>query len=998
MKQKPHTCLLIGWIVLVVASAPALHSAQAPAELRGRISNQATSDNLGGATVRVEGTTHMTYTERDGTYVLRNLPPGQATVRVTYPGLDPATADVTLTAGVTSRHDFALTSAIYVLPEYTVAGTREGNALAIVRQEQSPTVMNTVSSDAFGSISQDNIANVLRRLPGVVGEVHATNVGSISVRGMDEQHTVVSIDGTAGAGASIETDGIGASTGSLGRASLPLGSVPAEFIESVEVIKTPTADMDADSLGGVVNLRTKSAFDAKGRTLNLTAGVNYNLTRGKDVNPTKSEYLFPSFQLVYGDVYNVLGGENNLGMFITGKYSVSGETTGVIRVNPAPDWDFQGPTLPNTVAFPDSFQFWRNDTSSFNAKFDYKLAEGSSIGLSGGYTKYRRSKDDMRPRLDGGSRVVGVGPNHELSSDTLWVFDNAQLELLRQTHIRETETWRWSLQGDHRMDTVRMTWDLTYSPSSEVWEWKALQLMTTADVISFHWDRSSYMHPKFIQTGGRSVFTNNMDNLARNTIRAEHNLSSHDVYGARFDIEKSFDRWRMPFKVKTGLRVRREDRDVDYNIMRGGTNILAALGPDFSAYVDPRWTYDFHGGMPNVPMPDPVRFYADAGIRYVPGGNPNNPAVPYVWDPAFISINENNVITASSQNDWATRDTVSAAFLQSEVKLAERLRMTAGLRYEKTDVSVTMPFDDVRAPTVAERWAKSHTFKSDYDTWFPNIQFRYEPWNRVIFRAAHSTTIGRPRIGDIAGRISVDEQNEIVSFSNSALSPQKGQNIDLSVEYYFEPVGVVSVGVFRKRLDNFITSTTFPITGNEFGLELGEWVGWEGRTKENIGKGTVDGIELNYSQQFSFLPGLWKGFGVYANWTQLSSKGDFGELNPPPHIPVKNVLPKFRPKTGNAGLSYAYGRWDLRLMWNHTAAYLEAPNFARLDLSLYRGKREQIDFFGSFQLTPRIQMFAEVLNIGPEDDTAYFGVVSGPRQRDTVYMPTMLSVGMKARY
>lgn len=998
MKTNRLLSRLAATLALLVS--PITHadvSAQPTAELRGRVSNRATGDNLGNAIVRIEGTSHVAYTERDGSYILRNLPPGQATVRVTYPGLDAASANVDLSPAAIARQDFALVSDIYVLPEYTVAGSREGNALAIARQERASTVLNSVSSDAFGSISQNNIANVLRRLPGIVGEMTAANVSSISVRGMDEQHTVVSIDGTAGAGASQFTDGIGDAVYPTGRASLPLGSVPAEFIESVEVVKTPTADMDADSLGGSINLKTKSAYDSTGRLLKLTVGSNYNLTHGSkvDANSNNKSYIFPSLQLVYGDVYDVLGNQNNLGLLLTAKHYVSPEVTGVTQVDPAADWDFEGPTLPERILFPTSLQFSRNESTSFNVKLDYKLWEKSKISLSAGYTNYKRFKDDSRPRLDGGTRAVDVGPILSESSDTLWVFRNQQQVFLRQIVLNEVETWRWNVQGDHRLESAHITWDLTYSPSRQEDSWMATQNIIAADLISFNWDRSNFDKPVFIQTGGRDIRENNMDNVTRFRAFARDDIMTHDVFGARLDVEKHFgDSSIIPLTVKAGLRYRQEERDLNQN--RFDSEAFPTIGRDFSTYVDPTFTYDWPGGLPNTYIPDTRRFFADAGIRYVPEGAPDNPVLPYVYDPAVVQ--ERNSIRDSSRNDWVSRDGVSAVFLQGEFELARELRMTAGIRFERTKVTLTTPFEDLQAPPPVERWTSRRTFRTEYDNVFPNLQFRYEPWKRVIFRAAYSTTIGRPKIADLAPRMSANEVTEVVSFGNAALKPQEGKNIDLSVEYYFEPVGVLSLGVFRKKLNNFVAPASFIITGNEYDMDLSEFVGWEGRTKENVGNGTVEGLEFNYSQQFSFLPGRWRGLGVFFNWTALTSSGDFGEYNPPPNIPLKNVLPKFRPESGNVGISYAYGRWDLRLMWNYVAAYLEFPDFVDFSRSLYRGSRDQFDFFATYQLTPRFQIYLDLINIGPENDRAYFGKVAPARQRDTFWLSTMLSTGVKMSF
>jgi TonB-dependent receptor len=417
--------------------------------------------------------------------------------------------------------------------------------------------------------------------------------------------------------------------------------------------------------------------------------------------------------------------------------------------------------------------------------------------------------------------------------------------------------------------------------------------------------------------------------------------------------------------------------------------------------VDRRWTFTWPGGLPNVPMPDTRRFFNDAGVKYTSAGSPTQPALKYLYNPAYVVVNEGNLIRDSFRDDWRTKDRISAVFLQGDIELARQWRMSAGTRFEKTDVTLVKPFEDVRAPTIVERWTQRRTFRSDYRNWFPNLQLRYEPWHRLVLRAAYSTTIGRPKVTDISGRLVEDDVTQIVTFSNPGLKPQHGRNLDFSAEYYFEPVGVVSLGVFRKKIDNFITPVTFRIRGDEFGLDLRDYAGWEGRTKRNVGNGTVEGLEFNYSQQLSFLRGPWKGLGVFFNWTALRSRGDFGELNPPPNVPVKNVLPKFRPKSGNLGISWVYRRWDLRAMWNYTGAYLEIPfleGTTARDRALFRGERQQIDFYATFKVTPRFEIFADLLNIGPSNDRAYFGAVYGPRQRDTTWMSTMLTSGIRARF
>ncbi len=220
-----------------------------PATLRGRVSNLATGASLEGAVVQIAGTDRTSATERDGTFVFTGVPAGPVTLKVTYPGLDDATTAVMVAGTGTTTQDFALTAEVYKMEAFAVTGLREGNAAAIARQEAALTVGNSVSTDAYGNIAKGDMGSFLQRLPGIVGEYGGSAVDAIMVRGLSPEFTSVMMDGTRTASANPDS-----------RSQLVSG-LAAGSIESVEVIKTPTADMDADSLGGVVNLRTRSGFD-----------------------------------------------------------------------------------------------------------------------------------------------------------------------------------------------------------------------------------------------------------------------------------------------------------------------------------------------------------------------------------------------------------------------------------------------------------------------------------------------------------------------------------------------------------------------------------------------------------------------------------------------------------------------------------------------------------------------------------------------------------------
>src|SRR3954469_24573240 len=166
----------------------------AQATLTGTVTNSATGQALEGARVLIQGTNREVFTDGQGTYRFDNLPPGEVVVSASYTGLDPTIAPTTIAAGAANRRDLEMTSDIYRLSKFVVAGEREGNALAVTLQRQAANVKNVVSSDAFGSLA-GNPAELLERITGVVVERVGGDARFISIRGVPGGLNSVQIDG-----------------------------------------------------------------------------------------------------------------------------------------------------------------------------------------------------------------------------------------------------------------------------------------------------------------------------------------------------------------------------------------------------------------------------------------------------------------------------------------------------------------------------------------------------------------------------------------------------------------------------------------------------------------------------------------------------------------------------------------------------------------------------------------------------------------------------------
>jgi outer membrane receptor protein involved in Fe transport len=249
---------------------PTVLRAQAPAEgaVSGSVRNTQTNAFLEGVVVSLDGTAFTTTTQRGGEFTFNRVPAGRYTLKAFYTGLDAKETPVVVTAGQTVAVEVGLTSDVYKLEAFTVGGAREGNAASITKQRNAQNVVNVVSMDAYGNVNDGNIGNFLQKLPGVAVRKEAGEIVGVGLRGTPPELNAVMLDGVRTAAA------IAGFTPQGDRAAL-IDQIPSEFIKEIEVVKGNTPELPADSLGGAINLVTKSAFDFPGRvypkTLTATA-------------------------------------------------------------------------------------------------------------------------------------------------------------------------------------------------------------------------------------------------------------------------------------------------------------------------------------------------------------------------------------------------------------------------------------------------------------------------------------------------------------------------------------------------------------------------------------------------------------------------------------------------------------------------------------------------------------------------------------------------------
>ncbi|MBI5692490.1 MAG: TonB-dependent receptor [Verrucomicrobia bacterium] len=940
-------------IVAAPASVPSL-VAQAPSEgtVTGLVINEATGNTLTNAVVTVTGADRSALTDRDGRFVLLQVPTGSRTLRVTYPGLNPGTVTLTVAPGLNTAPQVALSSDVYRMDALVVAGVREGNSLAIAAQRNAPNLKTIVATDAYGNLADGNLGEFLKRVPGIgVGDA-VDEVTQVRVRGAGAEHTAVTMDGTRLPSPQAKGDS----------RDFAIDQLPADFIERIEVIKAPTPDMDGDAIGGTVNLITKSAFDTQRRYLQYATGANHR-TLGKMTS------YFGSMQ--YSDVY---GKERNLGMFLTASYSETDRPQDYLQL----EYD-QPAGVPNLRSFRLQPDYKGRKRTGAGLRFDYRLSPNSSLSAGLMYNYYEAIDRRRRWTASINNNAAGRLPGATSTDITLTA---GQEQMQSQEILTDQQVFSLQVSGKHRLQegSLRLDYGAAYGPAKS-WEDQSLfQVRGQQDQR-----RTLSREPGgfFITTqliSGTAI--QNYNSARQVDFTYQPGRSSEDIWGVHFNAQKNL-RTALPAYLKAGFRIRGQSRERSTDrweaIYRSGAN-----GPydanKFKLTAQDRSSARLFGGRYQTLV---VFGDAQAAVRHFF----QNPAE---WN--FLAV---DAVNRSMQENGEVSELVSAGFLMGDVRIG-RLGLLAGLRMEQTDISAESPkyiqirpalpstaTIDQQVARVRQEWAHTVKVTSDYQNWFPGLHARYAVTQGLMARASYSESIGRPPFGNLKPLTSVNAAGLSVTQNNTALKPQASKNYDLSLEYYFEPVGVLSATVFKKEIKNFISSINTPLTAElaaQYSVEP-DYIGWDFRTQTNTGDGEINGFELAYNQNLGGVARWLRPFSVMANYTKSKGKGR-----------LEGVIPAI----WNLGLVYEQRPWTFRAQLNHQDTYLQETN---TDPFLRRLKMEQdnLDLSVQYRFRPWLNPFVDFQNV--------LGEKIQQTQVEGLYLPRTLTVigkrinfGIKGRF
>jgi TonB-dependent receptor len=585
-----------------LALVPVRAQSTAAGVITGRVFNPNTGEYVRNAQVRVEATGQSANSENGGEYRLFPVPPGRATLTVTYTGYRTISATVEVAAGATVTQDFNLISTLagptapgeaVKLDAFVVASEREGAAKAIMDQRNSMNITNTVASDTFGDNPEGNVGEFLKHLPGVELDLFYGEVRTVRLGGLGSEYTSVTMDGIALASVDANNSGSGAAR------SFTMEMASLNSMESIEVSKTISADVDANAPAGTINLRTKRAFDRAGRRVSWQANVtahseelHLRQTPGPDED-ARSRKIRPGGIFEYSDVflYKRLGLVLNLSesnVYQEALIAILAYSTAVTATD-------QRPLVPTTLNFQWAPRFNKRFATTLTA--DYKINRDLNVGLGVVYNYV----DLWTPQrtvifsssVGARSLVVGTEP---LLSFTSAPTGNVQVNPVAVSKMGETFTLlpRVSFKrGNFELEAKFAYSDSTswYDPLGRRNSIRDTN-SPTASGVTFRAERSSPMAAdwKFTQIAGPSLSSG--ASYTNPTITANDGrfgrtiLFSGEVIGtlktARF----------LPVIWKSGLKTRQQVQKFEDDQLAKRFDYLGAPSPGAWAAFRSPWEYD----------------------------------------------------------------------------------------------------------------------------------------------------------------------------------------------------------------------------------------------------------------------------------------------------------------------------------------------------------------------------------------------------------------------
>lgn len=908
-------------LLTLILSGLALHAQS----VKGKISDEFGLP-LPGATVRVlEKEFVGAISDEDGNYSI-DLEAGKYTLETSYLGYQKQTQEVSVSGS--SVADFDLEPGATVGGEVIVLGDRtKGQAKAINQQRTNDNITNVIAADQIGRFPDANMGDALKRVPGITMQGDQGEARNIIIRGLAPQLNSVTVNGNR----------IPSAEGDNRNVQMDL--IPADMIQTVQVNKAITPEMDGDAIGGSVNLVTRSA--PKGTRISGSLGTS-NVRAGEGMGYNAGVVVgqgFGKFGLIFsGSLRSDQIGSDNI------EASWANEVENV-----ADEEDYEvNPFVEETDIREYELQRVRRSAS---LDLNYDFNPDHRLFVKSMYTW----RDDWENRFRLRTEVAGAEFGNGTDSEpTAWLG-----EASRQTkggvgssrvdnrRLEDQRVRMAALGGEHDFGTLELNWRGSYAKASEERPDERYINYETEFEDGLTMDVSNPEFPTLFPANAADGANSNYE---------------FDVIEREFQYTEEED---VVFQVDLKLPIGNDGALKFGGKYRGKQKLRDNT---FSEY-EPTDDTDF-ATLDVVPTADESESDYLAGSQFQIGSFAT-PEFLGGLDLDNTSLFEGEVAPGEflSEN-YTAEEAIVAGYAQAEQQLG-RFKVLAGIRVEHTS------FDYVGNNVENEEDFEGEIVGSDsYTNLLPSLHLKYDVSDNIILRAAWTNSLARPNYFDLVPYRDFRPEDNELFLGNSELDPTTSSNLDIMGEVYFKSVGLFSIGGFVKAIDDFvyISATEQEITYD------GETSDFDVFQPQNTGEVGIIGFEVSLQRQMDFLPGIWKGLGIYVNYTNLLSDVE-GIANEDGEIRDDVDLPGSANNMFNGSLSFETEKLVIRASVNYSSDYIDEVGGSAFE-DRYYDKQFFLDLNASYAFTPQWRVFAEANNLTNQPLRYYQGIQSRTMQSE----------------
>jgi TonB-dependent receptor len=826
-----------------------------------------------------------------------------------------------------------------------VTGFRSSLQKALSQKKEEVVAVDSILAEDIGKFPDLNLSESIQRIPGVALARDAGEGRNISVRGLGPQFTRVRIDGME---ALTTTGGSDAAGGTNRGRSFDFNVFASDLFDAITVRKTAAANTEEGSLGATVDLQTARPFDYQGFNFVVSSQLGYN-DLADTTNPRGAVLLSNTwddgkFGALVSAAYTRRDTKDigtstvrwATGNAFTPGFRSASAASGVTLAQA--DAAFH-PRFPRFDDYTDhqerlgvtgSLQFRPDDKTLVNFDILYadfkgtreeRYLEAPSFSVGGACTAATTANGTC-----GIAQTDVVAATIDSSNTmTKGTFNNVDLRVEDRFDRLDTKFLQWGFSGDHEFSS----------------KWKA-------DFMAGH-ARSNHTNP--IQT------TLTFDQL--NVQGYSYDYSQGRVpllsYGsANLTSPQSWILTQIRERPQTALN---EFTTALANLYFTPSDALTfSSGFDYKKYSfvttelrrSNGTTANQEAVIPAGVAAIPLSSYSQLTTLNVkglnaPAGTVTSWLVPNLnYATQLLSLYDQTAFNGAFHlgpepalgNNNSIGEQDYGGFIQADWKTEVAglpFRGNVGVRYVRTDQSAT-------GYSFLTGQALLITTARQYSDWLPSINMVLEPHKDFLIRFSAAKVMARPNLGNLApgATVNVSGANRTVSAGNPDLDPFRAKAYDLSFEWYFAKGGLLSLALFRKDIDTFVqTKQQISVFhNNAFGIPdsvataaCGNLAGcdttttnWTFTVPVNTPGGPLNGLEVNYQQAFTFLPGLLTHTGALVNFTIVSSSIQY--VNGAGAVVATNDLTGLSRRSYNATLYYEDEKLSARVSAAYRSKYL----------------------------------------------------------------------------